>query len=241
MSDLNPCPICGRRFTTQRGLTRHRRSAHSNHDIGTRRSRTFDVPGFEPEEFQRYELPEDPDRDEADEIYEGAGQTLGDRVPHDFERPDWDPLEPIAHKQQWIFCKHTIEFQKGKNETEAAIKEGYVNPECGVKTYAHFRSIIAQMTDGVDAEWKQSTINLDGLGLPFWHRDPTQCIRWLMRHAPFKDDLSYAPRLVYGSGGRLYNEMATGDWWWKEQVHLVLIGIVYLIVPYSYLLVRMLW
>ena len=50
-------------------------------------------------------------------------------------------------------------------------------------------------------------------------RDIIMCIRFLLGHGPFKNNLTYAPERHYASesGVRVYNEMHTEDWWWSQQ------------------------
>ena len=50
-------------------------------------------------------------------------------------------------------------------------------------------------------------------------RDVIMCIKFLLGHGPFKNNLTYAPEQHYRSDSeiRVYNEMHTGDWWWSQQ------------------------
>lgn len=57
--------------------------------------------------------------------------------------------------------------------------------------------------------------------LELWLRHPVACVRELLGNAPFKNEMAYAPEKVYSdshTGTRRYDEMWTGDWWWKTQV-----------------------
>ncbi|KAJ7131567.1 hypothetical protein C8R43DRAFT_930595, partial [Mycena crocata] len=54
----------------------------------------------------------------------------------------------------------------------------------------------------------------------FWRRDPIECIKELMGNAAFRDKMRYAPQKVYRDAeGNIqeFNEMWTGEWWWKLQ------------------------
>ncbi|KAF7968708.1 hypothetical protein HWV62_29670 [Athelia sp. TMB] len=56
-----------------------------------------------------------------------------------------------------------------------------------------------------------------------WRRDPVECIRELIGNPAFEGCISYVPEMVYlDSEGksRVYDEMWTGDWWWKMQTRL---------------------
>ena len=55
----------------------------------------------------------------------------------------------------------------------------------------------------------------------FWLRDPVECVKELVGNPAFKDFMSFVPEHVYtdeNGMNRIYDEMWTGDWWWKTQV-----------------------
>ena len=55
----------------------------------------------------------------------------------------------------------------------------------------------------------------------FWRRDPVECVRELIGNPAFKEFMKYAPERHYEDKEltiHIYNEMATGDWWWEIQV-----------------------
>lgn len=57
--------------------------------------------------------------------------------------------------------------------------------------------------------------------LEFWRRDPVECVRELIGNPAFRDSMAYEPEQVYADAmgeNRVYDEMWTGDWWWKLQV-----------------------
>lgn len=57
--------------------------------------------------------------------------------------------------------------------------------------------------------------------LELWLHDPVACIRELIGNPSFHGEIAYAPEKVYlDSHGRTrrYDEMWTGDWWWRTQV-----------------------
>jgi hypothetical protein len=54
-----------------------------------------------------------------------------------------------------------------------------------------------------------------------WRRDPVKCVAELIGNPAFKDSMKYAPERHYEDEEltiRIYDEMATGDWWWDVQV-----------------------
>ncbi|KAJ8486761.1 hypothetical protein ONZ45_g14559 [Pleurotus djamor] len=53
-----------------------------------------------------------------------------------------------------------------------------------------------------------------------WRRDPVECIRELIANPAFKDYMAYLPEQVFADKEgtqRIYDEMWTGEWWWKMQ------------------------
>lgn len=83
-------------------------------------------------------------------------------------------------------------------------------------------------------EWKLEKISVVGnrIGndgqremedLELWLRNPVDCIRELMSNPEFDQGVSYVPERVFADEEgktRVFDEMWTGDWWWKMQVSL---------------------
>ena len=71
-----------------------------------------------------------------------------------------------------------------------------------------------------------------GLGANSWYgaagrhgtiycRDILECIKFLLGHLSFSEDLDFAPVQLFDSAdNRIYSEMNSGDWWWETQEHL---------------------
>jgi hypothetical protein len=65
------------------------------------------------------------------------------------------------------------------------------------------------------------TLTINGEPLEFYSRDAIECIRCLYGDPRFAQHLAFAPERHYTSyerTTRIYNEIYTGDWWWKVQV-----------------------
>ena len=69
--------------------------------------------------------------------------------------------------------------------------------------------------DGIDQSNQRYTI---------YYRDIINIIRFLLEHGPFENNLKYTPERYYivrleedESTSRVYNEMYTGNWWWRTQ------------------------
>jgi hypothetical protein len=53
-----------------------------------------------------------------------------------------------------------------------------------------------------------------------WRRNPVECVRELIGNLAFKDGMKYAPEQHFEDEelkNRVYDEMATGEWWWDVQ------------------------
>jgi len=64
-------------------------------------------------------------------------------------------------------------------------------------------------------------VSFGGERLEFYSRDIMKCIGALYGDPQFAQDLVFAPEQHYTSQERtcrIYNEIHTGDWWWKVQV-----------------------
>ncbi|OCH89324.1 hypothetical protein OBBRIDRAFT_842278 [Obba rivulosa] len=59
--------------------------------------------------------------------------------------------------------------------------------------------------------------------LELWKRNPVECIKELMGNPEFREHMKYAPEHLYcdpEGKQRLYENMSTGDWWWRMQENL---------------------
>ena len=57
--------------------------------------------------------------------------------------------------------------------------------------------------------------------LELWFRNPVECVRELIGNPVFRDHMVYAPEKLYedeSEDSQVWNEMNTGEWWWKTQV-----------------------
>ena len=71
------------------------------------------------------------------------------------------------------------------------------------------------------------TLTVNGEPLEFYSRDVIESIQCLYADPRFAQHLAFAPERHYTSyecTTRIYNEMYTGDWWWKVQVRYTLIN-----------------
>ena len=73
-------------------------------------------------------------------------------------------------------------------------------------------------------EWQTCTMALSedpGVQHQIYYRNPIDVIKSLQSNPTYADQMAFAPQKVWTSSDKtsqLYNEMWTGDWWWKIQV-----------------------
>jgi hypothetical protein len=71
-----------------------------------------------------------------------------------------------------------------------------------------------------EIEVEQETIGLPPSTYQIRYRNIQSVLEFLMGHEPFEHHLSYAPVRQFCSNSRnnrIYDEMHTGDWWWRTQ------------------------
>jgi Plavaka transposase len=59
------------------------------------------------------------------------------------------------------------------------------------------------------------------LPISLYYRDPIKAIKSLLCRPSLADCMEFAPRRVWADASktkRLYSEMSTGEWWWRNQV-----------------------
>jgi len=69
--------------------------------------------------------------------------------------------------------------------------------------------------------FQRKEVSFGGEALEFYYRDIMKCIQAIYSDPQFADVLVFAPERHYTSQERtcrIYNELHTGDWWWKVQV-----------------------
>ncbi len=57
--------------------------------------------------------------------------------------------------------------------------------------------------------------------LEMWYHDPLEIVRELIGNPAFKDVMAYVPIQLFtdvNGKDQIFNEMWTGEWWWKIQV-----------------------
>jgi hypothetical protein len=146
-------------------------------------------------------------------------------IPHIHESVDWNPLQPFATVEQWKVTRTAVEENISKKSFDKMIKRDCLNPKAQIESANHMYKLIEAMDGGVSGRWIKDTMDVENVQCEFWYRDPIDCIGFIIGHAPFEKHLSYAPAKDYDEKGRrVYHEMWSGNWWWREQVISLLYG-----------------
>lgn len=88
------------------------------------------------------------------------------------------------------------------------------------------RKLIDRMPDGLGwRSWNRVETQLawnkeHPQPISFYCRDLVDVGRWLLRQLCYRDVMTYAPVRKNVAGDRKFDELHTGDWWWKTQVSL---------------------
>jgi hypothetical protein len=103
------CTLCGRVFSRQSGLTRHRRSTHARLQPKSSHHSASDgldyKLGDDILQFDDDTLSQPPET----EIFPNPVAPIDDTVRvHSLEYDDWDPLAPVATPQQWQLCRSIV-------------------------------------------------------------------------------------------------------------------------------------
>ncbi|KIM82081.1 hypothetical protein PILCRDRAFT_71398, partial [Piloderma croceum F 1598] len=165
-------------------------------------------------------------------------KTLFEEIRESQEAMCEPPIAPFLDEEEWDLARWLI-----KNVTQMATEEflkmkGSYRHTGQTRALYHpsyksnytFLNKVDQLPTG--PEWKCKIIQTAGELLgedgdpiieehELWIRDPVECVRELIGNPAFREYMVYAPEKTYADKhgqSRRYDEMWTGDWWWKTQV-----------------------
>jgi hypothetical protein len=140
------------------------------------------------------------------------------------QNPNWNPYIPFATAEEWKTVALATQHRFGKRIVDDWIKGSLWKVE-SYQSAEHMWELIDSLPDGLGPRsWKSQSLLVveDGkeVKYPFYYRNPLDCVRLLLRHLPFKQDLVWAPVRQFSNAQhseRLYSDLHTGDCWWTEQ------------------------
>ncbi|EMD34441.1 hypothetical protein CERSUDRAFT_75980 [Gelatoporia subvermispora B] len=142
---------------------------------------------------------------------------------------------PFESQEEWELAQWIVK-NIGHTQSEQFLKLPIIQSR--VKLSFHNKSNLFKAVDslpnsGVKWTCKEVTVtgDLTGKGdvpqtesIEIWFRDPLKCIQELMNNPMFKDNMLYAPQKQYADKEgktQVIDKMASADWWWEIQVHLL--------------------
>ncbi|KAF8131961.1 hypothetical protein EV363DRAFT_1398349 [Boletus edulis] len=146
------------------------------------------------------------------------------------DREEWELAQWLIHNVNQRATQEFLKLSIMKDRTQPSYRSNY-----------KFLKMIDELPTG--PEWSCRLIQVHGdVGpvendgfenppapddeseeLELWMRDPVACIQELIGNPAFEGNLAYTPEKVYvdqEGRTRRYDEMWTGDWWWKTQERL---------------------
>lgn len=157
------------------------------------------------------------------DVYEDAGRPLRD-VNRDFWFEEGllkDPWRPFQTLDDFKLAKWFImsKVPRSRIDEYFAVGLSKSSSPCFGSAYK-----LDQYIEALDPyqhllAWNEGTFNQDEHASTFYYRDIVDCVEYLVAQPAYREDIVYAPVREYDeSGGRLYSEMHTADWWWETQV-----------------------
>ncbi|KAJ7586638.1 hypothetical protein C8J56DRAFT_787323 [Mycena floridula] len=138
---------------------------------------------------------------------------------------------PFSSEDEWEFAHWIITSGTSQADTEKLLKLHLV--KTSMKPSFKNKHAFLQKIDALPqaSQWSCEGKVIEGKikgpkgeflteNVEVWMRDPLECIEELVGNPMFEEYLDYAPyHVYYRSDGtnRGFDEMATGDWWWKAQ------------------------
>ncbi|KZT23234.1 hypothetical protein NEOLEDRAFT_1149515 [Neolentinus lepideus HHB14362 ss-1] len=160
----------------------------------------------------------------AGAVYSDAGETKFEHIWHEqqedgVDADEWELarwlVRNVGQTQMDEFLKMPMiwEWVSPSYENNCQfLKKIDSLPTGGAGWKCHNVQIAGDLNNG-EGEIKMEDVEL-------WTRDPLEVIWELLGNPAFKDAMVYAPEHVYTDEQRskqIYDEMWTGDWWWKMQ------------------------
>jgi len=177
------CTLCGRVFSRQSGLTRHRRSTHARLHPNSSNLSVTDGLDYELADnifqFDDDTLSQPPET----EIFPNTGAPINVTVRvHPFPDDDWDPLAPFATPQQWQLCRSIVDTNLGKMKLNNILKRRLIVPDANAKNPDQLYQLITDMEemDGLVCGWEKSSVNIEGKATQFWYRNTISVVRYIL-------------------------------------------------------------
>ncbi|KAJ7743396.1 hypothetical protein B0H16DRAFT_1664152 [Mycena metata] len=164
-------------------------------------------------------------------VEENPVETVFEAIRRMQEENGQAPWAPFDNEDDWNLARWLSKAGVSGGNINEFLKLN--NIKDGAKPLYHNTRAFFQKIDALPSgpEWECEIFDVrgdekDASGafkteeVEFWKRNPVDCIRKLMGNAAFRDQMHYAPLRKYRDEAgtrREYDEMWTGEWWWKLQ------------------------
>jgi hypothetical protein len=155
------------------------------------------------------------------ELYELSGRSYG-CVEGEEERIRSllrNPWYPFRNASEFKLARFFVEANIPWEQIDNFMKASLAPAEVYFTSAYSFRALLSNMDNSLGPEsWKQGDVTFSGTKVPFYFRDPVDCVKYLIRQKAYQLDLVYSPERLYEGEERQYGELHTADWWWDTQV-----------------------
>ena len=155
------------------------------------------------------------------ELYQNSGTSYGsvsgevDRIRDLIQNP-WKPFRNVSEfKLARFFVEANVPWEQIENFMKASLAPSDVQ----FTSAFTLRALLNNMDNSLGPEsWKKGEVTFSGTEVPFYYRDPVDCVKYLIRQRAYRSDLVYSPERLYEGEERQFGDLHTADWWWETQV-----------------------
>ena len=155
------------------------------------------------------------------EIYKNSGRSYGNILGEEESIRDLlqNPWSPFRNASEFKLARFFVEANVSWDNIENFMKALLASPEVQFTSSFTLHTLLNNMDNSLGPEsWNQASVNLSGMDVPFYYRDPVDCVKYLIRQRAYQSDMVYSPERLYEGDERQYGELHTADWWWDTQV-----------------------
>lgn len=155
------------------------------------------------------------------DLYEGSGNSYGSVLDEEKSILDLlkNPFHPFRNASEFKLARFFVESNVSWERIEAYMKAKLSPPEVYYTSAFTLRALLNNMDNSLGPEsWRQGEVTLSGSNVPFYYRDPVDCVKYLIRQRAYQSDMVFSPERLYEGDERQYGELHTADWWWNTQV-----------------------
>ena len=155
------------------------------------------------------------------ELYENSGRPTGSVQGEEDQIRDLlrNPWFPFRNASEFKLARFFVEANIPWERIEGFLKARLAPPEVSFTSAFTLRALLNNMDNCLGPQsWQQGEVAFSETKVPFYYRDPVDCVKYLLRQQAYRSDLVFSPERFYEGNERQYNELHTANWWWDTQV-----------------------